>query len=150
AITPCTASVSGANLSLTPTPSYSSNVHAGTATASYSYAGDANHAASSDSKDFSIARANVTCSVTGYDVVYDGSAHTAAGTCAGVGSDTAVAGLGLDATTHTNVGTYNDTWTFTANVDYNGTSGSVTDKVSAASSSITVTCPATPQTYTGL
>ena len=58
ALTPCTASVSGAGgLSQTLTVSYSENTNAGTATALASYAGDANHLGSSDSKTFTIDKA---------------------------------------------------------------------------------------------
>jgi hypothetical protein len=58
--TPCTATVAGAALSISPTPAYSNNVNAGTATASYNYAGDLNHTASSDSKTFAINKAVLT------------------------------------------------------------------------------------------
>jgi hypothetical protein len=55
AITPCSVTVTGAGgLSLTPVPVYLNNVNAGTASVSYEYAGDANHASSSDSKTFEI------------------------------------------------------------------------------------------------
>ena len=61
AIKPASVTVSGAiGLSLTPEPIYANNVNSGTATASYSYAGDANHESSSDSKDFTISKAQVT------------------------------------------------------------------------------------------
>jgi hypothetical protein len=59
--TPCSATVTGAGgLSLTPTPTYNNNVDAGTATASYSYAGDANHAGSNGSANFTINKASQT------------------------------------------------------------------------------------------
>ena len=59
--TPCSATVTGAGgLSLTPTPTYANNTNAGTASASYTYAGDANHDGSSDSKNFTIDKADQT------------------------------------------------------------------------------------------
>ncbi|HTH74594.1 MAG TPA: S8 family serine peptidase [Trinickia sp.] len=62
--TPCTATVTGAGgLSLAPTPTYANNTDAGTATANYTYAGDANHTGSSDSKNFTIDKANTATSV---------------------------------------------------------------------------------------
>ncbi|MBF2708557.1 T9SS type A sorting domain-containing protein, partial [Flavobacterium soyangense] len=61
AITPATVTVTRAGgLSLSPAVVYANNVNAGNATASYSYVGDANHLASSDSKNFSIALASLT------------------------------------------------------------------------------------------
>src|SRR5204863_123490 len=56
AIEPCSVTVTGASLSLTPAVSYSNNVAAGTATASYSFTGDDNHASSADSKTFVIGK----------------------------------------------------------------------------------------------
>jgi len=53
-LTPCSVTVTSVNLSLTPTPVYANNTAAGTATASYTYAGDANHAGSSGTRNFSI------------------------------------------------------------------------------------------------
>jgi MBG domain/MBG domain (YGX type) len=54
--TPCTASVTGAGgLTQSLTVNYSNNTIAGTASASASYSGDANHANSSDAKNFTIA-----------------------------------------------------------------------------------------------
>jgi hypothetical protein len=58
-------------------------------------------------------KANANCSsVTGYTLVYDGNSHTATGSCLGVDGET-LAGLNLTGTTHTDVGIYNDTWSFT-------------------------------------
>jgi hypothetical protein len=58
-LTPCTVSVTGAGgLNLSPNTSYFNNTNAGTATASYSFAGGANHTGSSDSKTFTINKAD--------------------------------------------------------------------------------------------
>src|SRR5437667_9585370 len=150
ALTPCTASVTGAGgLSQALTVSYSNNTNAGSATASASYAGDANHLGSSDSATFTIDKADAVCAVAGYKVTYDGSPHTATGTCVGVGG-TVLSGLDLSGTTHTNAkaGTYTDTWSFTDGGNYNNQSGSVTDEIDKASSSTVVSCP-TNVTFTG-
>src|SRR5437660_240568 len=64
ALTPCSVTVTGANLSLPPTPTRRSSDLVGTATASYTYAGDANHDGSSDSKNFEITKASTTTTVT--------------------------------------------------------------------------------------
>src|SRR5207244_7219664 len=64
ALTPCSVTVTGANLSLTPAANYANNTNAGTATASYTYAGDPNHDGSSDSKNFEITKASTTTTVT--------------------------------------------------------------------------------------
>jgi hypothetical protein len=58
---PCSATVTGAGgLSQSVSVDYSSNTNAGTATASATFAGDANHDGSSDSKAFTIAKADQT------------------------------------------------------------------------------------------
>ncbi len=139
ALTPCSVTVTGANLSLTPAANYVNNTNAGTATASYTYAGDPNHDGSSDSKNFEISKANATISVTPYSVTYDGNPHTATGTAKGVNGES-LSGLDLSGTMHTNAGTYNgDSWTFTdVTGNYNNTSGAVDDSIGKASASITV------------
>lgn len=131
--TPCSASVTGAGgLSSSLPVSYANNVNAGMATASASFAGDTNHAGSSGSKTFTILKANASCTVTGYSVTYDGSAHTATGTCTGVLGEI-LSGLNLSGTTHTNAGTYSDSWTFTDSTgNYNNASSTVSDSISPA------------------
>ena len=137
--TPCSVSVNGVNLTLSPAANYLNNVNAGTATASYTYGGDTNHDGSSDSKTFEITKANATINVTAYSVGYDGNPHTATGSATGVNSES-LTGLDLSATTHTNAGTYNgDQWTFTdATGNYNNATGTVNDSISQAAASISV------------
>jgi hypothetical protein len=95
-----------------------------------------------------IAKATATIEVDGYDVVYDGDPHTATGTVKGV-LDEDLAGLDLSATTHTDAGTYDDDWTFTdVTGNYNDDAGSVADRITKATSSTIVTCPASI-TYDG-
>jgi hypothetical protein len=53
-LTPCSATVTGPGLSLTPTPTYASNTNAGPATATVNYAGGGNYLPSADTKSFQI------------------------------------------------------------------------------------------------
>ncbi|HVM70216.1 MAG TPA: hypothetical protein VMT91_00545, partial [Anaerolineales bacterium] len=81
-----------------------------------------------------IAQAAVRCTVTGYSVTYNAAAHTATGTCTGLGGTNLTAGLNLTGTTHTDAGTYaTDTWTFTdANGNYANATGTVADAINPA------------------
>jgi hypothetical protein len=128
--TPCTASVTGVGgLNQVLTVGYSNNTAAGSATASASYVGDLNHSASNDSKNFTINKATSTISVTGYNVIFDNAAHTATGNAKGVLGET-LSGLSLSGTTHTLVGNYTDTWTFTDSTgNYLDASGTVNDSI---------------------
>jgi hypothetical protein len=77
----------------------------------------------------SIAKANATISVTPYNVIYDGQAHTATGTATGVKGES-LAVLNLIGTTHVLAGTYSDTWTFTdVTGNYKNATGVVTDSI---------------------
>jgi hypothetical protein len=99
-------------------------------TAHWTFSGGANYNDASGNTNIVIDKANASCTITGYHVTYDGAAHIATGSCAGVNSETP-SGLDLSGTTHTNVGDYtSDTWTFT-NINYNDASGTVHDHVSA-------------------
>jgi hypothetical protein len=74
--TPCTASVTGVGgLNQSLTVNYSNNMSAGSATASATFAGDANHAGSSNNGGFTINPAPVTATAGSYSGVYDGSTH---------------------------------------------------------------------------
>jgi parallel beta-helix repeat protein len=89
----------------------------------------------------SISQANATISVTPYSVTYDGSAHTAVGTATGANGQNLSSDLNLAGTTHTNAGTYAaDAWTFTDPTgNYRNTSGTVSDSISQANATISVT-----------
>ncbi|MBV9240376.1 MAG: hypothetical protein JO314_00060, partial [Acidobacteria bacterium] len=104
---------------------------AGSCTVTASQAGnDSFNTAADVSRSFNIGKANAHCTVNGYTVPYDGSPHTATGSCTGVSGP--ISGLNLSGTTHTLFGTYSDTWTFTApNANYNNGSGPVTDRITA-------------------
>ncbi len=74
--TPCSVAVTGAGgLSLAPTPGYrGAALDAGDAsTASYSFDGDANHLGSSDSREFTIAKAPSSTTVSCPTSVFDGT-----------------------------------------------------------------------------
>jgi hypothetical protein len=86
-----------------------------------------------------IAKANASINVTPYSVTYDAAAHTATGTVTGVSGET-LAGLSLSGTTHTNAGTYSDSWTFTdLTGNYNNANGAVSDAIAKATATINVT-----------
>jgi hypothetical protein len=98
-------------------------------------------AATGDEQSFNIAQADAVCSVTGYDEVYDGDAHTASGSCTGVDGEDLSADLDLSGTTHTNAGFYaDDPWTFTDSTgNYNDiTDGIVDDNIAKADAVCTI------------
>lgn len=86
--TPCSATVTGPNLSLTPSPLNFNNRDAGIATSSYNYAGDANHLGSADNKNFTINKAvtHTTVTFAASPYVFRGTSYTATAMVAGVGS----------------------------------------------------------------
>ena len=142
-ITPCSVTVTGANLNLTPAADYTNNVNAGTntATASYTFAGDANHTGSTDSKNFSIGKATATINVTGYTGVYDGNSHGASGAATGVNAEDLSGLLNLGAS-FTNVPGGTAHWTFSGNGNYEAASGDVNISITKATPTITWNNPA--------
>jgi hypothetical protein len=87
----------------------------------------------------SIAQAKPTIAVSPYSVVYTGTPHGATGTVNGVLGET-LAGLDLGATVHTAAGSYTDGWVFTdVTGNYLNDTGSVTDRISQALPTISVT-----------
>ena len=100
-------------------------------TATATFDGDQNHDGSTDSKSVTIAKANATCTVTGYSVYFDNNFHTAIGSSTGVLGES-LTGLDLSGTTHKLVGSYPDAWTFTDGTgNYNNASGTVINTISA-------------------
>ena len=90
---------------------------------------DPNYVTQNGSLTDNIAQATATVSVTPYSVTYVGNAHTVTGTANGVGGVKLPASdLNLTGTTHTNAGTYSDTWTF-ADPNYVSQTGTVTDTI---------------------
>jgi hypothetical protein len=93
--------------------------------------GQSNFDITSVDGSYTINKADATCTVTGYSVYYDGNPHTATGSCTGVLSE-GLSGLNLSGTSHTNVGSWSDSWTFTdVTGNYNNTSGTVSDAILA-------------------
>jgi hypothetical protein len=120
----------GANLSAGLNLSGTAHTNAGTYTGDpWSFSGGPNYNDITGAVNDAIAKANATIVVTGYNVIYDGLAHTATGTATGFGGVDLSSSLNLAGTAHTNAGTYNnDPWTF-ANVNYNSASGTVNDAI---------------------
>ena len=78
-----------------------------------SYVPQGGYLASSQTGTLHVNKATPVMAVTGYNVTYNGAAHTATGTATGVLGES-LAGLDVTGTTHTNAGTYgSDAWTFT-------------------------------------
>jgi hypothetical protein len=87
----------------------------------------------------SIAKANAVINIASYSVTYDGDPHMATGTAKGVLNES-LSGLNLAGTTHTNAGSYADSWTFTdVTGNYNSTSGTTNDSIAKANAVINVT-----------
>ena len=78
----------------------------------------------------SIAQASAALVVTPYTVTYSGVAHTATGAATGVNNVDLSADFSLGGTTHTNVGTYADSWSFhDVAGNYRDANGTVTDSI---------------------
>src|SRR4029079_1636061 len=112
---PCAANVTGAGgLDETVTVTYSDNTNAGTATASANYDGDANHKPSSDSKTFTIEKADSTTTVScPASVTFNGSAQEpCSANVTGAG--------GLDETVRVTYSDNTNAGTATASAGYDG------------------------------
>jgi hypothetical protein len=80
-----------------------------------------------------VGKANATVAVAPYTVTYDGKPHTATVTITGVNTETGAAvGTVTLNSTHTNAGTYSDSWSFTGTANYNNASGTVTNSIAPA------------------
>lgn len=148
--TPCFVAVTGPGLSLTPTPIYSANTDVGTVTASYTYPVTGNYLGSSDSKQFSITQATslatVVCPST--PTVFTGAALTPC-TASVTGAGSLNLPLTASYSSNTNVGTATATASYAGDLDHAPSNlASATFQIALASSSTTVSCPAT-LAYTG-
>ena len=115
-------------------------------TASFAGSGDYASVLPSAPLYFDIFKANATINVTPYNETYDGRSYTAIGTVTGVSGN--LIGLNLSGTTHTNVATYTDRWTFTDMTgNYNNASGTITDVIAKATPTITILPTASGITY---
>ena len=139
------ASTSAANVTNgTASSSYTlpGGTNAGTYTIVATYSGSSGFASSSDNTHvFSINPATALITVTLYSVTYDGNPHTATGTATGADGSSLISDLTLSTTTHTAAGTYSsDVWSFhDPNGNYQDASGTVSDTISKATASATVT-----------
>jgi Putative Ig domain len=102
----------------------------------WSFAGGTNYNDKSGTVDNSIGKADAAIVVTPYNVVYNGSAHTATAAATGIGG-ASVGSFTLTGTTHTDAGTYAaDAWSFAGGTNYNDASGTVGDSIAQAGQTI--------------
>jgi len=107
---------------------------AGTCTVTASQGGNASYNPAFDvARSFIVNKAAANCSVTGYNVTYTGTPHTATGSCTGVFSEP-LSGLDLNNTRHTSAGDdfSSDSWSYPGDANYSSDSGSVSDNISKA------------------
>ncbi|HEU4938874.1 MAG TPA: kelch repeat-containing protein [Vicinamibacterales bacterium] len=107
-------------------------------TVNWSFAGNSNYTAQSGSVAITIDKANATVHVNGVTVTYDGNAHGATGTAAGVTGEDLATLLDLGAT-FTNAPGGNANWSFAGNGNYNSQSGSVAVTINKAKATVKVT-----------
>jgi len=116
---------------------------AGTHADSWSLAGTANYNdIASTAITNTIAKASATVVVTPYNVTYDGQAHSATvASITGVNGETgATVGTVTLNTTHTNAGTYADSWSLTGAANYNNiASTAITNTIAKATATVVVT-----------
>ncbi|MFN2615265.1 MAG: beta strand repeat-containing protein, partial [Actinomycetota bacterium] len=106
-------------------------------TAHWTFSGGTNYNDQSGDVAIAINKATATCSVTTYDVTFDGHTHSAAGSCSGV-NNADLSSLLHITSTHLDAGTYSsDSWSFDGNTNYNPISATpMTDRIKQA----TATC----------
>ncbi|NHA66583.1 PxKF domain-containing protein [Phycicoccus flavus] len=147
---PCSADVTGAGgLDRPLTVTYSGNVNAGTATASASYAGDRNHVAATGSKDFTIAKASSTTTVTctGPVTYTGGTQKPCTASASGVAMDD-VTGLEVTYADNTNAGEATATATWDGDDNHKASTGTAVFTIAKAGSTSTISCPES-RVYTG-
>lgn len=111
-------------------------------TANWSFAGGTNYNDAHGSVAIDIAKANATVVVTPYSVTYDGQAHSAAvASITGVNGETgATVGAVTLNTTHTNAGTYADSWSLAGTSNYNNIASTpITNTIAKATATAVVT-----------
>ena len=110
-------------------------------TATWKFTGGTNYHDATGTAAIEIAKANAAVVVAPYSVTYDGAPHSATVTSiTGVNGETGatVGTVALD-TTHTDAGTYTDSWSFTGSRNYTDTVGTITDTIAKADAVVTVT-----------
>jgi hypothetical protein len=135
--TPCTAGVTGVGgLDQTLTVHYAGNVDTGTATATASYAGDANHEASDDTRQFVIDPAPSTTTVTCTDVTYTGAAQTpCSATVTGAGGLSQ--SVPVTYTANTDAGTAGASASYSGDSNHTGSNGSANFAIGKATLTVT-------------
>jgi hypothetical protein len=115
------------------------HTNAGTyATDSWSFTGAANYNdIASTTITNTINKANATINVSGYTGTYDGAAHGATGTAAGVGGANLSGSLTLGAN-FTNVPGGTANWSFAGGTNYNDANGSVAITINKATATVVV------------
>ena len=113
----------------------SAHINAGTYTDNWTYIDpNGNYNSQTGIITDTIAKANASISVIGYNTFYNAVSHIAIGAVYGV-NGVALSGLSLSNTVHINVGTYTDVWTFTDTTgNYNNASGTVVDTITPSKS----------------
>ncbi|NOT23168.1 MAG: LEPR-XLL domain-containing protein [Nitrospiraceae bacterium] len=121
--------VGGANLGTVTSATIHTN--AGTYSDTVTFLGDGNYKAVSKTVKSYILQATATIIVSGYNVVFDGNAHTATGTATGVNGEDLSFGLNLSFTTHTAKGVYlSEAVTFTGGMNYKDAIKLVSSRIS--------------------
>ena len=82
-------------------------------TVSYAFDSEGNFESASATSKLTVNQAVAQIIVTPYSSTYNDAAHSASATATGVAGVNLAADLSLTGTTHTNAGTYTDTWPFT-------------------------------------
>lgn len=113
-------------------------INAGNYSATATVAENDNYSAATSALfPFTISKANPTISVTPYSGNYNGLLHTSVGAAIGVNGE-ALGVLDLSGTTHTDAGTYNDSWAFTdITENYNNITGNVNNRINEKGLTIT-------------
>src|SRR6185312_17215455 len=106
--------------------------NAGSYSDTWTFAGNANYQSASGTITDSIGKASAAFSVSPYNVIYNGASHTALGSATGVSGESLNGLLDLTPTTHSNAGSYTDTWAFAGNANYQSASGTITDTIGKA------------------
>jgi len=105
----------------------------------WSFSGGTNYNDKNGTVDDKINKIDATVSVTGYNVPYDGTLHTASATATGLGG-ASVGSFILTGTQHSDAGTYNaDAWSFSGGTNYNDKNGTVDDKINKIDATVSVT-----------
>jgi hypothetical protein len=143
ALTPCTASVSGAGTfeSTDTTWAYADNVAAGSATVTATYGGDRNHSGTTGTGGFTIDQAPSTVDVTCTSpVTYSGSPLTpCSATVTGAGNLSQL--LTVTYGDNTNAGKATASASYPGDANHTGDTYATSFTIDKATSAVTVTCP---------